>query len=64
MNILIQICIAVACIFFIWRIYKVIQANPQIFSKENVSKSFTTMGVLGLILVGGVALLVIIVKNL
>lgn len=63
MNTLIQISIAVISLFIIWRIYKQIQANPEMLSKENISKSFTTMGILALILIGGVALLVMLLKH-
>lgn len=63
MEILIQVSLAVICIFIIWRIYKTIQNNPDVFSKENISKSFFTMGVLGLILVGGIAVLVLLLRS-
>ena len=63
MNTFLQISVAVLCLFIVWRIYKVIQGNPELLSKENVSKSFTTMGVLALILIGFVALLVMMLKR-
>lgn len=63
MNTFLQILIAIACGFFVWRIYKVIQANPELLSRENLSKSFSTMGVLALILIGAVALMVLLVKR-
>lgn len=62
MDLLIQISLAVICIFLMWRIYKVISANPDTFSKENISKSFFTMGVLALILLGGIAILVVLLR--
>ncbi len=36
--------------------------NPGLLSKENLSKSFSTAGVLALILIGGVVLMVMLVK--
>lgn len=63
MNTLIQISVAVLCLFIVWRIYKVIQSNPELMSKDNLSKSFSTMGLLALILMGGVAILVLLLKH-
>lgn len=63
MNTLIQISVAILCLFIVWRIYKVIQGNPELLSKANLSKSFSTMGVLALILIGGVAILVMLLKK-
>lgn len=63
LNTILQISIAILCLFIVWRIYKQIQANPELLSKDNVSKSFTTMGILALILIGGVALLVLMLKH-
>lgn len=62
MDTIIQILIAGMCLFIVWRIYKVLKANPELLSKENMSKSFTTMGVLALILIGGIALMVMLLK--
>lgn len=63
MNTIIQISVAVLCLFIVWRIYKVIQANPELMSKDNLTKSFTTMGFLALILIGGIAMLVLLLKH-
>ncbi|MBS0289406.1 MAG: hypothetical protein JSS07_05170 [Proteobacteria bacterium] len=63
MNTLLQISIAILCLFIVWRIYKTIKQNPELLSKQNVSKSFTTMGILALILIGFVALLVLMLKR-
>lgn len=63
MNTFLQIAVAVLCLFIVWRIYKIIQNNPELLSKENVTKSFTTMGFLALILIGFVAMLVMLLKR-
>ena len=63
LNTLLQISVAIVSLFIVWRIYKVLKQNPDLLSKDNLTKSFATMGVLALILMGGVALLVIMVKK-
>jgi hypothetical protein len=42
----------------IFYLYKVIKGQPEQFSKENLNKSFLTMGILACILIAFVALLV------
>jgi len=63
LNIILQIAFAILCLFIIWGIYRQIQANPELLSWQNVSKSFTTMGILALILIGGIAILVVLLKH-
>lgn len=62
MNTIIQLSLAVICLFIIWRIYGTMKANPQLFSKANLTKSFATAGVLALILIGFVVVLVYLVR--
>lgn len=62
MDLILQISLAVICLFLVWRIYKTITQNPEAFSKENINKSFYAMGILGLILTGGIAILVILLR--
>jgi hypothetical protein len=62
MNLILQISIAVICLFIVWRLYKLIQANPEMLSRANLSKSVSTMGILALILIGGIFLLVMILR--
>ncbi|HAU1152093.1 TPA: hypothetical protein JBI12_09105 [Legionella pneumophila] len=47
----------------IFVLYRFVKGSPEQFSKENMSKSFMTMGVLGLILIGFIALLVLMLRN-
>ena len=61
MGTLIQVAVAILCLFFVWRIYKVLKDNPEMLSKQSMSQSFMTMGVLALILIGFVAMLVMMV---
>jgi hypothetical protein len=62
-NTVLQIAIAIICLFITWRMYKVMKANPEILSKENLTKSFGTMGIVALILIGFVTILVFLVKK-
>lgn len=50
-------------IFIGWLIYRNIRYNPQAFSKENLGKSFYTLGLLALALIAFVALLVMLLKG-
>lgn len=63
MNTIMQILIALLCLFFVWRIYKVLKQNPELLSRENMNKSLTSMGFLAIILIGFVALLVLLLKH-
>lgn len=47
----------------IWILYRTIKGRPEQFSRENLSKSFSTLGVLALILILFVAMLVMIVRS-
>ncbi|MCA0403145.1 MAG: hypothetical protein LCH30_05025 [Proteobacteria bacterium] len=46
----------------IWVIYRMIKGRPEQFSKENLTKSFSSMGVLGLILIAFVAFLIFLLR--
>ena len=46
-----------------WFAFHTIRNNPAMFSKENMGKSFSTMGILTLGLIGFVALLVYLLKH-
>lgn len=62
MDIIIQLSIAALALFIVWRIYKVLKKNPELLSKENLSKSATTLGILALILIGGIAMMVMLLR--
>ena len=47
----------------IWYGIRTIRGNPQLFSKENISKSFFSIGILTLVLIAFIALLVYFLKN-
>lgn len=50
-------------IFIGWLVYRNIRYNPQAFSKENLGKSFYTLGLLALALIAFIALLVMLLKG-
>lgn len=47
----------------IWILYRTIRSRPDQFSRENLSKSFTTMAILGIVLIIFVAFLVLMVRQ-
>jgi len=51
-----------AATFFAWRLYYGIKNNGAAFSRENLSKSFGTIGLLCLLLIGVVSVAVMILR--
>ena len=49
--------------FLAWQLFVYVKANPGAFSKDKLNRSFFSMGILALVLMGFVALLVYIVKQ-
>ncbi len=47
----------------IFILYRTIKGRPELFSKENLTKSFSTMGILAIGLIGFVALLILMLRN-
>ena len=62
MDTLYQFLGLVSAALIVWVIYRQIKGRPDQFSKENLSKSFSTLGMLGLLLIGFVALLVLMLR--
>jgi len=46
-----------------WFAWRMIRNNPNLFSKENIGNSFSTMALLALGLIVFIALLVFLLKN-
>jgi hypothetical protein len=46
----------------VWLLYRNIKNRPDVFSRENMSKSFFSMGILAVLLMAFVALLVVILR--
>ena len=49
--------------FLIWMMYRTIKGNPEAFSKANLGRSFTTVGLLALILIIVVGVAVFILRQ-
>lgn len=47
----------------LWILYRLIKGQPQLFTKENFSKTLGTLGGLALVLIAFVAFLVMIVRH-
>ena len=52
-----------ACGFILWLLYRGLKGNKEAFSRENLGKSFTTMGILALLLICGVGFVIILLKR-
>jgi hypothetical protein len=44
--------------FILWMLYNTVSKNKAAFSKENISRSFFTVGILALFLIGFIFLLI------
>lgn len=58
-----QILALVGAGLVIWLLYTTIKNRPEQFSRQNLSHSFSTMGILALLLIGFVALLIMIARS-
>jgi hypothetical protein len=58
-----QILGLLAAALIVWLLYRSIKGQPEVFSRHNFAKSFSSMGILALILIAVVALLVFIVRS-
>lgn len=47
----------------LWYLFRTIKGRPDLFTSENFSKSFATMGILALLLIAFVAFLVFMVRS-
>lgn len=53
----------IACVIFALLIGGTLRKNPQLLTKANLNKSLSTMGLLGLGLIGFIAVLVLLLKS-
>ncbi len=58
-----QILALVGAGLIVWLMYRTIKNRPEQFSRENLAKSFSSMGILALILIAFVAFLIVLVKS-
>ncbi|MDR1057872.1 MAG: hypothetical protein LBL17_04950 [Coxiellaceae bacterium] len=50
-------------IFIIWQLFVYLRVHPEAFSKDNLSHSIFTLGILALLLIGFIAILIFLVKH-
>lgn len=62
METLYQILAIIGAGLIAWIIYRTVKGKPEQFSKENLNKSFSTMGVLALVLIAFIALLIFLLR--
>lgn len=63
METLYQILGLIGAALIVWVLYRNIKGRPEQFTRANLTKSFSSMGILALLLIGFVALLVLMLKN-
>lgn len=63
MESLYQLLGLLAAALIVWVLYRNIKGRPEQFSRENLTNSFFSMGVLALLLIGFVALLVLMLRH-
>ena len=63
MQSLYQVLGLLAAALIVWVLYRNIKGRPEQFKRENMAKSFSSMGILALLLIAFVALLVLMVRN-
>ena len=64
METLYQILGLIGAGLIVWLLYRSIKGRPEQFSRENLGKSFSTMGLLALLLIGFIFLLVMILRHI
>jgi ABC-type xylose transport system permease subunit len=57
-----QLFALLGAILIVWILFRVVRNNPETFTRENFSKSLSTMGFLALILVGFIAVCVMLLR--
>jgi hypothetical protein len=62
MNTLYQFLGLVGAALIVWVIYRAIKGQPNQFSRENLTKSFSSMGILAVILIAFVAILIFLTR--
>ncbi len=63
MDTLYQLLGLVGAGLIVWLLYRTIKGRPEQFSRENMGKSFSTMGILALLLIAFIAFLVFMLNN-
>lgn len=63
METLYQILGIAGAVFLVWLLYRTVKGRPEQFSREKMSKSATTMGILALGLMAFIALLILYIRS-
>lgn len=63
METLYQLLAVVGAGLIAWFTYRSIKVQPEQYSREKITKSFLSMGILGLILIAFVTLLILFVRS-
>ncbi len=63
MNSMYQLLALVGAGLIGWILYRTVKNKPEQFSRENLTKSFSSMGFLALVLIAFVAFLVILTRQ-
>ena len=63
METLYQVLGLLGAALIVWILYRNIKGHPEQFNRENLTKSFSSMGVLAILLIGFVALLVFMLRH-
>lgn len=63
MQTLYQILALIGAGLAVWLLYRYIRTQPEQFNRDNLMKSFSTMGILAIVLIIFVAFLVVIVRQ-
>ncbi len=58
-----QLLAIVGAALIVWILYRTIKQRPEQFSRENLSKSFFSLGILAVILIIFVAFLVLLLRQ-
>ncbi len=53
----------ISAALLIWLMVRMVRGNPQAFSKENLSKSFYTVGIITILLIGVIFLCVLLLRS-
>ena len=63
METMYQILALIGAGLIVFWMYRTVKGRPELFSKENITKSFSSMGILALILIGFIGLLVLMLNH-
>ena len=58
-----EILLLIGALLVAFLLYRQIKSNPQAFSRENLGKSFGTLGILALLLIAFIAFLVFMLRS-